>query len=105
MTGTTYVMSQVDQQDVLHPDSHLEFNDSTAQPVSAVAAIMTQLYFKVGLKQWGDKAKNAIQNEMKSSFSPPLQKIPASHRCGGTWVPSERHPKISTYTRHQLIFL
>ena len=52
MTGTTYVMSQVDQQDVLHPDSHLDFNDATVQPVSAVAVIMTQLSIKAGLKQW-----------------------------------------------------
>ena len=47
-TGKTYVMSQVEQQDVLHPESHLEFNDSTAQPVSAVAEIMTQLSLKTG---------------------------------------------------------
>ena len=53
MTGKTYVMSQVEQQDVLHQDAYLEFNDATAQPVSALAAIMTQLSLKAGLKQWG----------------------------------------------------
>ena len=37
MTGKTYVMSQVYQQDVLDPDAYLEFNDAKAQPVSAVA--------------------------------------------------------------------
>ena len=44
-------MPQVDQKDVLPPDAHLEFNDATEQPVSAVAAIMTQLYLKAGLNQ------------------------------------------------------
>ena len=58
-------MSQVEQQDVLHLDAHLEFNDATAQPVSAVAAITTQLSLKVGLTQWGEKSKNAMQAEMK----------------------------------------
>ena len=51
MTGKTYVMSQVEQQDVLHTDANLEFNDATEQPVSSVAAIMTQLSLKEGLKQ------------------------------------------------------
>ena len=46
MTGKTYVMSQVEQQYVLHPDAHLEFNDATEQPVSAVVEIMTQLLSK-----------------------------------------------------------
>ena len=65
MTGKTYVMSQLYQKYVLHPDAHLEFNDATVQPVSALAAIMTQLSLKAGLKQWGEKAKNAMQAEMK----------------------------------------
>ena len=51
MTGKTYVMSQVEQQDVLHTDANLEFNDATEQPVSSVAAIMTQLSLKEGLNQ------------------------------------------------------
>ena len=51
MTGKTYVVSKVEQQDVLNTDAHLEFNDATAQPVSSVAEIMTQLYLKAGLKQ------------------------------------------------------
>ena len=50
---------------MLHPDSHLEFNDATAQPFSAVAEIIAQLSLKAGLKQWGEKAKNAMQAEMK----------------------------------------
>ena len=50
---------------MLHPDSHLEFNDATAQPFSAVAEIIAQLSLKSGLKQWGEKAKNAMQAEMK----------------------------------------
>ena len=65
MTGKTYVMSQVEHQDVLHPDAHLEFNDTTAQPVIAVAAIMTQLSLKAGLKPLGEKSKNAMQDEIK----------------------------------------
>ena len=50
---------------MLHPDANLEFNDTTSQPVSEVTAIMTQLSLKAGLKQWGDKAKNAMQDEIK----------------------------------------
>ena len=65
MTGKNYVMSQVDHKDVLHPDAHFYFNDATAQPVSAVEEIMTQLSLKAGLKQWGEKANNVIQAEMK----------------------------------------
>ena len=65
MTGKTYVMSQVEQQDVLHPDAQLDSNDATAQPVSAVSAIMTQTSLKAGLKPWGKKAKNVMQAEMK----------------------------------------
>ena len=65
MTGKTYVMSQVEQKYVLYPDAHLEFNYATAQPVSAVAEVMTQLSLKECLKQWGEKAKNAMQDETK----------------------------------------
>ena len=65
MTGQTYVMSQVEHQDVLHPDAHLEFNYDKAQPVSTVTAIMTQLSLKAGLKKWGQKEHNAMQAEMK----------------------------------------
>ena len=65
MKGKTYFMSQVKHQDVLHPYAHLEFNDAIAQSVSAVAAIMTQISPKAGLEQWEEKAKNAMQAEMK----------------------------------------
>ena len=65
MTGKTYIMSKVEQQDMMHTDAHSEFNYTTAQPVSAVAAIITQLSLKAGLNQWGDKGKNAMQDEMK----------------------------------------
>ena len=58
-------MPQVDQKEVLPPDAHLEFNDATEQPVSAVAEIMTQLSLKAGLKQWGEKENNSMQDEMK----------------------------------------
>ena len=72
-------MSQVEQKDVLNPDSHLEFNDTTAQLVSAVAAIMTQLYPKAGLKQWGEKANNAMKAEMKQlHFSNTFEPIHSS---------------------------
>ena len=57
MTGKTYVMSQVEQQDVLHTDAHLEFNDVTAQQINALAAIMTQFSLRLGLKQWGEKKR------------------------------------------------
>ena len=53
---------------MLLPNAHLEFNDATEQPVSAVAAIMTQLSIKAYLKQWGEKAKNSMQAEMKQLY-------------------------------------
>ena len=65
MTGKTYVMSQMEQKDVIHTYAYLEFNDAKAQPVSAVAAIMTQLYLNAGLKKWVEKANNSMQAETK----------------------------------------
>ena len=51
---------------VLHPDAHMFFNqrEHQEQP-DVVAAIMTQLSLKAGLKQWGDKATEAVRSEMK----------------------------------------
>jgi hypothetical protein len=70
MTGSTnygYAVTQLEMQEALHPDAHRFFNHGEmyqAEP-DVVAAIMTQLLMKAGLKQWGSKAKEAIRLEMK----------------------------------------
>jgi hypothetical protein len=50
----------------MHPDAHMAFfqSEGPCEP-DVVAAIMTQLSLKAGLKQWGEKAKAAVHSEMK----------------------------------------
>jgi hypothetical protein len=68
MSGSkySYAVTQLESQGVLNPDAHMfvqeDFNQ--AEP-DTVAAIMTQLSLKAGLKEWGDKAVTADQSEMK----------------------------------------
>jgi hypothetical protein len=61
------VASQLNFPDILHPDSHLIFSQLTEEiaPEAPVAIIMTQLSLRVGLREWGDKAKDSAQGEMK----------------------------------------
>jgi len=49
------------QHHVLHPNAHLTlFQGEETCETDVVAAIMTQLSLKAGLRQWGDKAKDAV---------------------------------------------
>jgi hypothetical protein len=51
---------------VLNPDAHMFVQDDfyQAEP-NVVAAIMTQLSLKAGLKEWGDRAFTAARSEVK----------------------------------------
>jgi hypothetical protein len=69
MSGSSkyaYAVTQLESKGALHPDAHMFFNQSIHQEEpDIVAAIMTQLSLKAGLKQWGDKATEAVRSEMK----------------------------------------
>ena len=70
MTGSKYgvAVTQLSKQNygALHPDAHMAFfqHMSMEQP-DVVAAIMTQLSLKAGLKEWGEDAEEAVYQEMK----------------------------------------
>ena len=68
MTGSrhSHAAAQLEHQGVLNPDAHVFVQEDfyQAEP-DTVAAIMTQLSLKAGLKKWGDKAFEAAHNEMK----------------------------------------
>ena len=66
MKGQAYAVAQYESGEVLHPDAHMLYLEEMyqAEP-DVVAAIMTQLSLKVGLREWGSKAKSAVQSEMK----------------------------------------
>jgi hypothetical protein len=59
-------VTQLESHGVLHPDTHMFFQTSMnrCEP-DVVAAIMTQLSLKAGLKAWGKEAKKAVRSEMK----------------------------------------
>jgi hypothetical protein len=61
-----YAVTHLESQGVLNPDSHIFVREDfyQAEP-DVVAAIMTQLSLKVGLKEWGEEACMAAQSEMK----------------------------------------
>ncbi len=68
MKGKSYAFAQtlMQEQAVLHPDAHEFFNGEVSQEeTNVVQAILTQLSLKVGMKQWGAKAENAVHAEMK----------------------------------------
>jgi hypothetical protein len=78
MTGSkySYAVTQLETQGVLNPDAHMFVQEDfyQAEP-DVVAAIMTQLSLKAGLKEWGDRACTAARSEMKqlhlrSTFKP-----------------------------------
>ena len=51
---------------MLHPDAHIFAQEFFYQAkTKVVIAIMTQLSFKVGLKEWRDKAHSASKRDMK----------------------------------------
>ena len=61
-----FAVTQLEAQGVLHPDAHMFFqmNMYRCEP-DVVAAIMTQLSLKAGLKAWGKEAKKAVHKEMQ----------------------------------------
>jgi hypothetical protein len=67
MVGTRYSYAVMQLENgVLNPDAHMFVQEDfyQAEP-DVVAAIMTQLSLKSGLKKWGDRARDAIEAEMK----------------------------------------
>jgi hypothetical protein len=68
MTGSkySYAVTQLETQGVLNPDAHMFVQEDfyQAEP-NVVAAIMTQLSLKAGLKEWGDQAFAAARSKMK----------------------------------------
>jgi hypothetical protein len=68
MSGSkySYAVTQLESQGVLNPDSHMFVQEDLCQAdPDVVAAIMTQLSLKAGLKEWGEEASTAAQSEMK----------------------------------------
>jgi hypothetical protein len=61
-----FAVTQLETHGVLHPDAHMFFNTNMYRhEPDVVAAIMTQLSLKAGLKAWGKEAHKAIRSEMK----------------------------------------
>jgi hypothetical protein len=62
----SYAVTQLETQGVLNPDAHMFVQEDfyQAEP-DVVAAIMTQLSLKAGLKERGDQAFTAARSEMK----------------------------------------
>jgi hypothetical protein len=59
-------MAQLHENGILHPNSHLLFNQVLSETAPGnVAIIFTQLSLRAGLKQWKGKAKKAVYAEMK----------------------------------------
>jgi hypothetical protein len=68
MSGSrySYAVTQLQNEEVLNPDAHMLMqNDFYQAEPDVVAAVMTQLSLKAGLKEWGDKAYEAAESEMK----------------------------------------
>jgi hypothetical protein len=68
MTGTkySYTVTQLTDQDMLNPDAHMFIQEDFYQvEPDVVAAVMTQLSLKSGLREWGDRAYDAAYSEMK----------------------------------------
>jgi hypothetical protein len=68
MSGSKYshAVIKLERQGVLNPDARMFVQEDFYQDEpDVVAAIMTQLSLKAGLKEWGDEAFTADQSEMK----------------------------------------
>ena len=66
LTGTKYdvAVTQMEEHGVLHPDAHMFFQAPClhqSEP-DVVAAIMPQLSLKAGLKQWDERATEAVHS-------------------------------------------
>jgi hypothetical protein len=61
-----YAVAQLESQGVLYPDAYMFVQEDfyQAEP-DVVAAIMTHLLLKAGLKEWGKKGFKAAHSEMK----------------------------------------
>jgi hypothetical protein len=56
-----FAIHQIEQHHCLHPDAHMLFQtDMYRHEPDVVAAIMTQLSLKAGLKAWGKEARTAV---------------------------------------------
>jgi hypothetical protein len=68
MSGSkySYAITQLQNEEVLYPDAHMFLqNDFNQAEPNVVAVAMTQLSLKAGLKEWGDKAYETVESEMK----------------------------------------
>jgi hypothetical protein len=62
----SYAVTQLESQWVLNPDLHMFGQEAFYQAdPDVVAAIMTQLSLKAGLKEWGEEVFTAAQSEIK----------------------------------------
>jgi hypothetical protein len=72
MSGSSkyaYAVTQLETQAVLHPDLHMFLqSDFYQSEPAAVAAIMTQLSLKVGLKAWGKSTESSPFGDEATSF-------------------------------------
>ena len=68
MSGSkySYAVTQLESHGILNPDAHMFVQEDfyQAEP-DVMAAVMTQLSLKSGLKEWGDKAYTAVESEMR----------------------------------------
>jgi hypothetical protein len=68
MTGSKYsvALTQLEDHGILHPDFHeMYYWHAVGDQPDVVAAIMTQLSMKAGMKRWGKEARDAVHSEMK----------------------------------------
>ena len=67
MKGSKYevALAQYKEHGMLHPDTHMFFNQMWEEKPNVVEAIMTQLLLKVGLREWKEEAWEAAYSEMK----------------------------------------
>jgi hypothetical protein len=68
MSGSryAYAVTQLEKEGVMNPDAHMFVqNDFYQAEPDVVAAVMTQLSLKAGLREWGVTARTAVKSEMK----------------------------------------
>jgi hypothetical protein len=62
----SYAVTQLESQGLLNPDAHMFVQEDFYQvEPDIMAAIMTQLSLKSGLKEWGNKAYTAAESKVK----------------------------------------
>ena len=68
MSGSKYsfAVTQLQSEGLLNPDAHMFMHQEFYQSEPDVAvAILTQLSLKNGLREWGEKAYETAESEMK----------------------------------------